>query len=138
MKNWYRYFFYKLYRFAEGVPFPWWSEWKAALFLSILEFMLSISLEGYFLVAFRIDIFTDSFNTPLMLTLLGLNYILFLHNDKWKLYVRELDKQSRKQQLRGGILVWSIIVLILSNLIFMFYLMSKVDWSLIDKVKYLP
>lgn len=65
--------------------------------------------------------------------LLGLNYILFLHNDKWKLYVRELDKQSGKQQLRGGIIVWSIIVLILSNLIFMFYLMSKVDWSLIDK-----
>jgi len=65
--------------------------------------------------------------------LLALNYILFLHNDKWKLYVRELDKQSGKQQLRGGIIVWSIIVLILSNLIFMFYLMSKVDWSLIDK-----
>ncbi|MDQ0108875.1 hypothetical protein SAMN05660909_00400 [Chitinophaga terrae (ex Kim and Jung 2007)] len=48
MKNGYKYFFYKLYRFAERVPSPWWSEWKAALYLSVVEFLFLVSLEDIF------------------------------------------------------------------------------------------
>ncbi|WP_142688502.1 hypothetical protein [Chitinophaga polysaccharea] len=130
MKNGYKYFFYKMYRFAEKVPSPWWSEWKAAFYLSIIELMFLMSLEGYLLIMYRIDIFKIFFNIPLILVLLGLNYMLFLHNDKWKLYIKELDKQSRRQQLIGGLIVWSLVFLIFANLIFMFYLMSRIDWSL--------
>jgi hypothetical protein len=126
MKNGYKYFFYKLYRFAERVPSPWWSEWKTALYLSVVEFLFLVSLEGYLLILYRVHIIKNSFNIPLVLSLLGINYVLFLHNNKWKLYIKELDKQSRKQQLIGGIIVWSIILLIFSNLIFMYHLMSKV------------
>jgi len=133
LKNGYKYFFYKMYRFAENAPSRWWSEWKATLSLSVLEIMLLMSLEGYFSIIFKNDIVPgdDNFVTITQAVVIGIfNYYFFLHKDKWKMYVKELDKQSRRQQFIGGLVVWSLVFLIFANLVFMFYLMSRINWSL--------
>ncbi|WP_142685414.1 hypothetical protein [Chitinophaga polysaccharea] len=133
LKNGYRYFFYKMYRFAENAPSRWWSEWKAMLSVIVLEIMLLMTLEGYFSIIFKHDIVPgyDNLVTITQAVVITLfNYFFFLHKDKWKLYVKELDKQSRRQQFIGGLVVWSLVFLIFANLIFMFYLMSRIDWSL--------
>jgi hypothetical protein len=122
-----------MYRLAENAPSRWWSEWKATLSLSVLEIMLLMSLEGYFSIIFKNDIVPgdDNFVTITQAVVIGIfNYYFFLHKDKWKMYVKELDKQSRRQQFIGGLVVWSLVFLILANLILMFYLMSRINWSL--------
>jgi hypothetical protein len=122
-----------MYRFAENAPSRWWSEWKATLSLSVLGIMLLMSLEGYFSIIFKNDIVPgdDNFVTITQAVVIGIfNYYFFLHKDKWKMYVKELDKQSRRQQFIGGLVVWSLVFLIFANLVFMFYLMSRINWSL--------
>lgn len=92
-----------------------------------------MSLEGYFSIIFKNDIVPgdDNFVTITQAVVIGIfNYYFFLHKDKWKMYVKELDKQSRRQQFIGGLVVWSLVFLIFANLVFMFYLMSRINWSL--------
>ncbi|SDZ97322.1 hypothetical protein SAMN05660909_00396 [Chitinophaga terrae (ex Kim and Jung 2007)] len=133
LKHYYWYFFYKMYRLAENAPSRWWSEWKAILFVSVLEIVALMTLEGYFSIIFKHDILPgyDNLVTILPAVVVTLfNYFFFLHHNRWKSYIKELDKQSSKQQLIGGLIVWSLVFLIFANLVFMFFLMSRINWSL--------
>jgi hypothetical protein len=65
---------------------------------------------------------------PLVLVLL-INYVAFIHTDVWKDYVIEFDKMPKKKNRIGSWIVFGIVLFIISNLIFSFYLMSRIDWS---------
>ena len=58
------------------------------------------------------------------------NYFVFFHNDRWKGYVKDFDSLPKKKNKIGTMIVWSLVFLIFLSLIFSFYLMSRVDWSL--------
>ena len=42
----------------------------------------------------------------------------------------EFENWPKKKNIRGGIIVWGIIIFIIANLIFSFYLMSLINWKL--------
>lgn len=58
------------------------------------------------------------------------NYFIFESNDQWKLIVRRFDKLPAKKNKIGSWLVSGFVALVISNLIFAFYLMSQIDWNL--------
>lgn len=53
-----------------------------------------------------------------------------VHTDIWKEYVIEFDQLSKKKNRIGGWIVFGVVLLVVMNLIFSFYLMSQVDWSM--------
>lgn len=127
----YYYLFYQLYKFWEFISFPkFWSDFKAAVSIVALEVWTIISLFVYY------KVFVNrfySFNESLFFLLCGIviiiNIIIFVYLDKWKEYNEEFDKLSKKKNIIGGVIVWTIILLIIANLIYSFYLMSQIDWN---------
>ncbi len=126
----YYYFFYKIYRFWENAPIKFWSHFKTGLTIIFLEIWLVLSFFIYY--NFFIDRYfhlNENLFLSLSLILIVFNFLFFGLSNKWKLYNKEFNQLPKKKNLVGGIIVWSIVILIIINLIYSFYLMSQVDWS---------
>ena len=132
IKKAYYYLFYKMYKFSEAAPSRWLSDWKAELAIDILEGLLSFSLFVYYTV--HID---RHFKMPenykiigLYIIIIGLpNYFIFHHRDQWKGYVHKFDLLPKWKNRLGGWIIFVVVLLIISNLVFAFYEMSQIDWK---------
>lgn len=118
--------FYKLYKHYESSSAPWWSDWKAVTSVGILQIWLLLSLGNYYSLIINNNS-ELSFTMPIVyipLTIIFIfNYFSFIHNDIWKGYNKEFDQLSKKKNKIGGWIVFGVIVLIIANLIFSFYLL---------------
>lgn len=132
VKKAYYYLFYQLYKWYEKGPSVWWSDWKASLSIDVLLFFLLFSGIIYY------DVFIDrSFelgddNTVVLFFILVIsipNYFIFHHRDQWKDIVKEFDQLPKRTNKIGGWIVFGVVMLIITNMVFAFYQMSLVDWS---------
>ena len=134
IKKIYSYIFYKLYKFSEAAPSKWWSDWKALIALEALEVWLIISIFIYYDVITKKELPDDKtivlVGVFIIIILSLIKYFVFYHKDQWKIYVKEYDKLSKRQNKIGSALVIILIILILCNLIFSFFLMSQINWEL--------
>jgi len=109
-----------------------WSEWKASLIMDVLVgcIIFSIGL-GYEIVTKKESmIFASKTSIGIIIfTLSAFNYLVFNHNDTWKIIVKEFDKWPKKKNFIGGIIAWSVMFLIFGSVILMFYLMSQINWK---------
>jgi hypothetical protein len=126
----YYYLFYKLYKWIGEDN--WWTDWKAALSIDVLWIFFGISLVVYYTIL--IDRYLQIGNGYLLLTgyvlLIALpNYFIFHHRDQWKDIVKEFDKLPERKNKIGGWIVFGVVLLIISNMVFAFYQMSLIDWS---------
>jgi hypothetical protein len=132
----YYYFFYKIFRSIEYTSRLTGGEFftfhKAGLVMLALETWLLFSLGAYYKIYTQTSI-QLSFSMPIIyipaIILFAFNYFSLDYKSKWKKYNSEFDNYSKKKNRIGGFIVYGIIVLIISNLIYSFYLMSLVDWS---------
>ena len=127
MKRIYYYFFYKFYKMSEAAPSKWASDWKASIVIAALEIWLLFSLINYYNVFVDKDFFLPQiFYIIIGVAVFVLNYYLFIHTDIWKEYVKEYDKLPKDKNRLGGIIVFFTTFFILFNIIYSFYLMSKI------------
>ena len=134
IKDAYHYFFYKLYKFYESSPWKWWSEWKAGLTITVLMVFILMSISGYFLVATHIDLGDSLF--VWILVALGIeiiNYKIFYSHRQWKKYNSEFNRWPKKRNRIGSWIVFIVVLFIFSNLVFMFYLMSRTGWKITNR-----
>jgi|SRR5690554_58203 len=132
IKTGYFYLFYKLYKFYEKGSSVWWSHGKAILTLDVVLFLLVYSFIVYYAVFInRTTNIGGEIQTIWILGALILipNYFIFEHRDQWKEIVVRFDKLPKKKNIIGGWIVLLIVLIILINLIYSFYLMSQIDWS---------
>ena len=134
LKQGYGYLFYKLYKFYEKVSSPpFLSDWKAAVSILALEIWFLFSIIVYYKVFSKKDLVPHALTNPLTYVILAflimLKIILFDHKNRWKDYVNMYDKWPSGKNNRGSVIVTIIVLSIIANLIFSFYLMSKIDWS---------
>lgn len=132
IKKAYYYLFYKLYKHYEDSSEPWWSDWKACVSIGALEIWLLLSIGAYYAIltktAIELSVTMPIVYIPLLIVFI-LNYFSFIHNDSWKEYNKEFDKLPKKENILGGWIVLGIIIIVILNLIFSFYLMSQIDWE---------
>lgn len=133
IKKSYYYFFYKLYKFWEYVSVPkFWSDWKASLILDCLIYFIVSSAFIYYKVFFNPYLhLSEGYNDVFILVIpvVIFNYLVFHHRDQWRSIIVEFDKIPKKKNLIGSWIVFSIVLLVILNLIYSFYLMSQIDWS---------
>jgi hypothetical protein len=132
IKKMYYYLFYKIYKLSEAAPSRWLSDWKAGIAIVALEIWLLLSIGVYYTVVTKVriqlNIKMPIIFVPFLAILLG-NYLLFFANDRWKEYAQEFDQWPKAKNRLGSLIVFSLIILIIINLFFSFYLMSQVNWS---------
>lgn len=125
----YSYIFYKLYKFSEAAPSKWWSDWKATIALLTLELWLVISAFVYYAIVAQKGLPGDDTivlaGSAVIGILVLIKYLIFYRHDRWRTYVSEFDKWSKKQNKTGTILVCLLVFFIIGNLIFSFYLLSQ-------------
>src|SRR5690606_16723869 len=119
IKRAYYYLFYKLYKFWEWISYPkFWSNYKAIVSIGALEiWILFITFDVRALIRnekLEYEISHPVILIPFLIIIIG-NYILFIHTDKWKEYNAEFDQLPRKKNIIGGIIVWTIIILIIAS-----------------------
>ena len=132
IKNCYYYFFYKLYNWYESFPLKWWSDWKAAFSITILEILMLVTLEGILSALNERDLIpinTNIFAISIGIIIFWLNYFVFIYKDKWKPYVDRFEMWPKNKNKLGGIIVWIIIGIVFISLILMYYMLSKVNWN---------
>ena len=127
----YYYLFYKFYKFWEYVSIPsFWSDWKAGISLMVIEIWMAITIINYY------SIFVNRYfhlqkgqAIAIGLFFALVNFLIFERNKNWKLYIDDFDKLPKRKNYVGSWMVFFLIIFILSNLIFSFYLMFQIDWS---------
>lgn len=132
MKRAYYYLFYKFYKLWDNISFPkFWSDWKAGISIIFIEILCIYTIVIYY------NIFVNRYfelkKTPMIIVTMiicATNYMLFVHTDAWKEYVKEFDKLPKRTNRIGSWIVFGIVLFIIINLVFSFYLMSRIDWSL--------
>ena len=132
IKRAYYYLFYKLYKWYEKAPVVWWSDWKAVVSIVALEVWVITSGFIYYKILFNRHIHLSDSQWDLIICALLIiipNYLIFIHTDKWRDYIREFDQLPKRTNKIGGWIVFGVILLIIANLIFAFYQMSLIDWS---------
>ncbi len=126
----YHYLFYKFYKFSEAAPSKWLSDWKAELVIDVLWVFIALSILSYYTIFTKqvVNSGDDKFVVILGVIFISLpNYFIFHHRDQWKKIVHEFDKLPKRTNKIGGCVVLCLVVIIISNLIFSFYLMSQID-----------
>ncbi len=131
LKNAYYYLFYKIYKFSEAAPAKWGSDWKAGISIIALEIWFLLALICYYnvLVDRYFQLRKSHFIIAGMIIIVS-NYFAFFYTDVWKDYVKKFDALPKKINRIGSWIVFGIVILVIVNLVFAFYLMSQVNWSL--------
>ncbi|WP_326983434.1 hypothetical protein VUJ46_02485 [Chryseobacterium sp. MYb264] len=128
----YDYFFYKMYKWVEytselgGGRF--WNDWKASLSMDMLLYFIIMSIFIYYKLFFGHYIYMITYNKNVYILVIPIflfNYFVFNHNDRWKYIIQKFDHLPKKKNIIGGWKVFIIVLLIISNLIFSFYLLSQ-------------
>ena len=132
LKKMYDYFFYKVYKFFDAAPSKWLSDWKASFFILVLEIWLSLSVLNYYSAIFKKTV-SDKFlliaSILIVLVLTAIKYLNFEYQDRWKLVVKNFDRIPKQKNRIGTYLMWTIVILIIINLVFSFFLLSTVNWK---------
>ncbi|PIF06412.1 MAG: hypothetical protein CSA36_01610 [Draconibacterium sp.] len=130
----YNYIFYTFYRFWEKVPFRWWSEWKAVITMCFLVIFTLSSISNVVMYESHLDLIPQTRILPIVIAALifGLHYYLFLYDDKWKIKILRFKNFDSKKDTLGIILVVLFSGLIITSLIYSYYLLSIVDWKSIE------
>lgn len=130
-KKAYYFAFYKLYQSFEASPSRFWSEWKASLLMDILVGCIIITSGLIYTVITKkgFIIFESTLNTWIMVIIISVgNYFIFNHTDRWKKIISDFNHSKNKNRI-AGIIFWCIFFLIIASVVFMFYLMSQIDWK---------
>lgn len=114
-----------IYEFNEKAPSKWLSEWKSYLVLSILELSILFSLLIYYSEIFDPIENIKQFLLPIIVFFTFKNYIIFERNEAWKNYIHDFNKLSYKQKNKYLKISCLIILLVILNFSFAFYLMSN-------------
>lgn len=123
IKKAYDYLFYKLYKLFEQEQFHWMREWRVYGIILILEIFFLFSILLYYEILFNNDFNLERNLWFLIIVVIAIiNFIYFHSKDQWKKMIKEFDKWSKKKNQKGTIIVYSIILFIIFNLIFSFYL----------------
>ena len=132
IKTVYYYLFYKIYKFWEKADIRWWSDWKASLTMDILIVFMIMSIETFYRVLINpyMQHLSNGVYIVLTLAVAIMNYFIFDHSDRWKVIIERFDRLPKRTNRIGGWIVFGFIMLVLFCLIFSFYLMSQIDWSL--------
>jgi len=137
MKRAYYYFFYKIYRSIEytsdlsGGKFL--TKFKASLVMVALEIWICMSLGIYYSVytktVVELSVTMPVIYIPLLIIII-FNYFSLDYKSSWEEHKKTFDNLPKIKNTLGGWIVFGIIILILANLIFSFYLMSQINWNL--------
>lgn len=132
LKFYYFYFYYKIFKSIEytsnllGGAFL--LETKAGIVMIALEIWLVLSGFNYYTIITK-KYLNLSMNNPIVFIPLGiilfLKFIFFTNTKKWKIYKKEFDGLSSSYNKKGSIIVTTISLLIVTNLIVSFYLLSS-------------
>jgi hypothetical protein len=132
----YYYLFYKFYKVAMTGAIKSLSSFYASIGVIFIEICLLLSISNYYTISIN-RYSTLEVKSPAVLIAVGvlllIDYLTFSYKGKWKIYVLEFDQLPKKQNVIGSIIVSIVIVMIVSNLIFSFYLISRIDWKLYSK-----
>ncbi|MET3538131.1 hypothetical protein [Chryseobacterium limigenitum] len=133
IKRAYYYFYYKIYKSivytSEMLGGQFLTDFKTIIAIGTLEIWLLLSIGNYFLLITEKSSGQLTIQQPIVfipLTIIFvLNYFSFIHIDVWKKYNKEFDELPEELNKKGGIIVWSLVALVVINLIFSYYLLFE-------------
>jgi len=130
----YRYLFYRLYRFAEAAPSRWWSEWKAAVVLSVIESVALITMLGA-LESFTVRrlIPQDPINIYTVfgvLVLMGIKHWVFIDQEQWKKDEVDFQQMSARKRRKLNVAFWLVIIGVPTSYVLMLCMLSNANGDL--------
>lgn len=130
MKRAYYYLFYKIYRFWYNISGDAWSDFKALLSIGVLQAFTFLSLYIWWAISTKsILSFSKYWIVTIAVSIGFINYYIFFNKNIWMKYNKEFDTLPKQKNKLGGWLVFGLVVIIISGLIFSFYALSQIDWS---------
>ena len=92
-------------------------EWNAAISVSIMMFInlffigLLLQYAGLVVIIGGVEPVPKKIIIFIFLVFLGINYFLFIDSEKYKLIVKECEKENTKKRKNNTILLWLYVIL---------------------------
>ncbi|PZF72842.1 hypothetical protein [Taibaiella soli] len=125
----YYYLFYKLYRFFVITDLGFRKQYpdiNAASSIAMLEMLALFSLFMHYAILTDTSLGDDCFFLIFIgvgLSIFVFNIVCFRNKKLWRKYFREFDKWPRRKNNTGTLIVWLLVLLVIGNTIFSFYLL---------------
>ncbi|MRI63203.1 hypothetical protein EDM00_04235 [Ornithobacterium rhinotracheale] len=104
------------------------SDFKAGVSIIALEIWLVMTIINYYNVYINRQFHLNKITFLIIGLFIAISNIkLFTFSDLWKEYNKEFAQLSKKKNIIGGMIVWSIIIFVIINFIYSFYLMSQIN-----------
>ncbi len=127
----YYYLYYRMYKISMSGTIKSLSKFYAELLMIILEVSIASSMYIYYVIYINryAKLILYSWKVFVFIFFIIItNYFSF--NKKTDYYIDLFDNMKFNKKIKYEIIIWLIVFMIFLNLIFSFYLMSKIDWSL--------
>jgi hypothetical protein len=131
----YKFLFYKIYRAFRAINAEGWEHWKALIVINTLGIMFCAELLVWWIVVTKRDIdlvFSDLNIIIIASFITAINYRIFIHEQKWKLFDKEFEEYSKSKTRLASLIVMLFTFGIIVSLVLSFYCMSQIDWKLYD------
>lgn len=126
LKKGYYYLFYKLYMLMWNQEIKWLPEGRAYVLLLIigsLVFDSIISLTAILINQKELLIANARmFYTTFYIIFAIYNYIVFLHNDKWKKIIRSFSDMDKSKNIVGTLIIYIMLFIIIITWLYSIYL----------------
>jgi heme/copper-type cytochrome/quinol oxidase subunit 3 len=132
LKKAYYYLYYKIYKFDKSISDDSLNEWKPLITIVLLNIFLFFQIFNWYSIITKQNINIKNpallaFPVAFLLTIM--NYMYFLHKNKWKNYIGEFEKYDKSKKRIGGFKVLFIVAIIFGGLIYSYYRLSLIDWK---------
>lgn len=125
MKQAYYYTFYVLYKREQKSITIFSYDFLSSLYMIIIGILLISSFTNYYNVIFYTNsgVLSKKIWIIIVMVLFIFDYILLHYKDQWKYVVKEFDKLPDEKIKKNKKIVYSFIILIITNFIFSFYVL---------------
>ena len=128
IKRAYYYLFYKFYKMSESAPSRWLSDWKAGIIIIALEIWLLIGTIVYYNIFINRYFYLKKSDFIFIgLIVVVFNYYTFIHNDVWKVYIKEFESLPKEMNKKGSWAVFGLVMFVIMFVVLAFYLKFQIN-----------
>lgn len=126
MKTFYYYLYYQFYHLFETSIMPFSSYWKAANLISAFEGLILLTIPIYIIVLTKTKFDVSLICLIFFLIIVVRNILIFESDTERNKYFRKFNKFSTRKKVTLALCTMAGICLIVANLVFAFYCLSRV------------
>lgn len=121
------YLFYVYFKFWDGLPSPWWSEWKAIFTVCFVWISLLTGVSNFIMY---LTVPHEPIITLIIVSTFCIySFYYFMHKDRWKGKIKKFENIGKRRNIIGSLVVITFTIILISFMFYSITFLSEVNWK---------